>query len=89
MDKEKQEKKSSDMVPAREGPAWPARGGQTWIERDFDAMFNDFRRSVDEMMRPFATGTSGSSIPAMTSVGCGRKRSHGKLLHPKPAISCR
>jgi len=53
MDREKTDKKSSDIVPVKEGPAWPGRVGETWVERDLDAVFNDFRRSVDDMMRPF------------------------------------
>jgi hypothetical protein len=35
-------------------------------------------------MRPLARGTRGSSVPAMISVRCVRKRSHGRLLQPKP-----
>ena len=31
-------------------------------------------------MRPLMVGTIGSSVPAMTSVGCFNSRSHGKLL---------
>ena len=31
-------------------------------------------------IRPFATGTIGSSVPAITSVGCERKGSQGRLL---------
>jgi HSP20 family protein len=29
------------------------RRGQTWLERDFDTVFDDFRRSFDVMMRPY------------------------------------
>jgi len=29
------------------------RKGQSWLERDFDAIFDDFRRSFDVMMRPY------------------------------------
>ena len=38
-------------------------------------------------MWPLITGTSGSSLPIKTSVGCGNDQSHGRLVHPVIARS--
>ena len=38
-------------------------------------------------MRPLTSGTIGSSSPASTSVGCWRRRSHGRLVQPVMAYS--
>jgi hypothetical protein len=38
-------------------------------------------------IRPLTGGTSGSSLPIRTSVGCRSDHSHGRLVQPVTAIS--
>ena len=49
----KQEKEKTDVVPVKPGPSPLTRRGQTWLERDFDTIFDDFRRSFDLMLSPY------------------------------------
>ena len=49
----KQEKEKTDVVPVKPGPFLVSRRGQTWLERDFDTIFDDFRRSFDLMLSPY------------------------------------
>ncbi|WAC04863.1 MAG: Hsp20/alpha crystallin family protein [Methanoregula sp.] len=53
MTREKPEKKSTDVIPITPGSSQIPRRGQSWLERDFDSIFDDFRRSFDVMMRPY------------------------------------
>jgi len=53
MTREKPEKKSTDVIPITPGSSQMTRGRQSWLERDFDSIFDDFRRSLDVMMRPY------------------------------------
>jgi HSP20 family protein len=53
MDREKPERKSTDVIPITPGSSLTTRRGQSWLERDFDSIFEDFRRSFDSMMRPY------------------------------------
>jgi len=53
MDREKPERKSTDIIPITPGSSLTTRRGQSWLERDFDSIFDDFRRSFDSMMRPY------------------------------------
>jgi len=50
MDREKNVKKNTDVVPVSPVSAWRS---PSLIERDFDSIFDDFRRSFDFMMRPY------------------------------------
>jgi len=47
------QKKSADIVPAATGPSPISSRRQSWLERDFDTIFDDFRRSFDVMLSPY------------------------------------
>jgi HSP20 family protein len=53
MDREKPERKSTDVVPITPGSSLTTRRGQSWLEHDFDSIFDDFRKSFDVLMRPY------------------------------------
>jgi len=53
MDREKPERKTTDVVPVTPGSSLTTRRMPSLIERDFDSIFDDFRRSFDLMMRPY------------------------------------
>jgi HSP20 family protein len=53
MDREKDEKKKTDIVPITPGSSLMALRRPSLLERDFDSIFDDFRRSFDSMMRPY------------------------------------
>ena len=53
MDREKPERKSTELMPIAPGSSVMTRRGQSWLERDFDSIFDDFRRSFDHMMQPY------------------------------------
>ena len=53
MDREKDEKKKTDIVPITPGSSLMAWRRPSLLERDFDSIFDDFRRSFDSMMRPY------------------------------------
>lgn len=53
MAKEKPEREKTDVIPITPGSVPITRRGQSWLERDFDSIFDDFRRSMDMMMRPY------------------------------------
>jgi HSP20 family protein len=53
MDREKPASKSTDVIPITPGSSLITRRGQSLLERDFDSIFDDFRRSFDVMMRPY------------------------------------
>jgi len=53
MDREKPERKSTDVVPITPGSSLTTRRGQSLFERDIDSIFDDFRKSFDIMMRPY------------------------------------
>ena len=53
MDRDKPERKTTEIVPMTPGSSQLSRRGQSWLERDFDSMFDDFRRSFDVLMRPY------------------------------------
>jgi HSP20 family protein len=52
MDREKNVRKSTDMIPVTPASSLMTRRGQSLLEHDFDSVFDDFRRSFDIMMRP-------------------------------------
>ena len=52
MDREKPVRKT-DVIPITPGSSLMTRRGQSWLERDFDSIFDDFRRSFDVMMCPY------------------------------------
>lgn len=54
MDREKPEKISTDVIPITPVSSLSKRRGMSWIERDFDSLFDDFRKSFDIMMRPYS-----------------------------------
>ncbi len=53
MDREKPEKKSTDVVPIPPGSSLTTWRRPSLFERDIDTIFDDFRRSFDVMMRPY------------------------------------
>ena len=53
MDREKPERKTTDVIPITPGSSLTTRRMPSLIERDFDSIFDDFRRSFDLMMRPY------------------------------------
>jgi HSP20 family protein len=53
MDREKPERKSTELIPRAPGSSLMTRRGTGWLEQDFDSIFDDFRRSFDLMMRPY------------------------------------
>lgn len=53
MDREKPETKTTDVVPITPGYSLTTWRMPSLIERDFDSIFEDFRRSFDLMMRPY------------------------------------
>src|SRR5215510_5073172 len=75
--------RNSEMISA-DGPALVTRNRWPSSTVTSRASGMSFAR-----MRPLTTGTMGSSVPAMTSVGCDRSRNQGRLVQPKPATSCR
>ncbi len=53
MDREKDERKKTDIVPITPGSSLMIWRRPNLLERDFDSIFNDFRRSFDSMMLPY------------------------------------
>jgi len=53
MDREKPVRKNTDVIPITPGSSLMNRRGQSWLERDFDSIFDDFRKSFDVLMRPY------------------------------------
>ncbi|OPX63614.1 MULTISPECIES: Hsp20/alpha crystallin family protein [unclassified Methanoregula] len=53
MDREKPERKTTDVVPIAPGSSLRPWRMPSLLERDFDSIFDDFRRSFDYMMRPY------------------------------------
>jgi HSP20 family protein len=53
MDREKPERKTTDVMPITPGSSLTTRRMPSMLERDFDSIFDDFRRSFDFMMRPY------------------------------------
>ena len=47
------QKKSTDIVAAAPGMSPMSRRRESWLERDFDTIFDDFRRSFDVMLSPY------------------------------------
>jgi Molecular chaperone (small heat shock protein) len=54
MDREKPERISNEVIPITPVSSLSSRRGQSWIERDFDSLFDDFRKSFDTLMRPYS-----------------------------------
>lgn len=52
MDREKPDRKNADIMVSP-GSSLNTRRRSSWLERDFDSIFDDFRRSFDIMMRPY------------------------------------
>jgi HSP20 family protein len=53
MDREKPERKKTDVVPVTPGSSLRTWRMPSLLERDFDTIFDDFRRSFDFMMQPY------------------------------------
>jgi HSP20 family protein len=53
MDRERPEKKSTDVIPITPGSSLGTWRRPSLFERDIDSVFDDFRRSFDSMMRPY------------------------------------
>lgn len=56
MDREKPERKATDIIPLTPGSSLGAWRGPSLFDRDMDAFFDDFRKSFDVMMRPYFPG---------------------------------
>jgi len=68
MDREKPEKKSTDVVPITPGSSLTSWRRPSMFERDIDAIFDDFRRSFDIMMRPYYPFETPMQQPGMLPV---------------------
>lgn len=53
MDREKPDRKTTDVIPITPGSSMTTRRMPSLLEHDFDSIFDDFRRSFDLMMRPY------------------------------------
>jgi HSP20 family protein len=53
MDREKPERKTSDVIPITPGSSLSTWRRPSLFDRDIDAVFDDFRKSFDIMMRPY------------------------------------
>jgi HSP20 family protein len=53
MDREKPERKTTDVIPLTPGSSMTTWRKPSVFERDVDSIFDDFRRSFDIMMRPY------------------------------------
>ena len=53
MDREKPERKTTDVIPITPGSSLSTWRKQSLFDRDIDTIFDDFRKSFDVMMRPY------------------------------------
>jgi len=53
MAKEQPEREKKEVQPVTPGSSLMARTMPSLLERDFDSVFDEFRRSFDSMMRPY------------------------------------
>jgi HSP20 family protein len=53
MDREKPERKTTDIIPSTSGSSLTPWRRPSLFDRDIDAIFDDFRKSFDIMMRPY------------------------------------
>jgi HSP20 family protein len=53
MDREKPERKTTDVIPTTPGSSLSTWRRPGLFDRDIDAIFDDFRKSFDVMMRPY------------------------------------
>jgi HSP20 family protein len=53
MDREKPERKTTDVIPITPGSSLSTWRRQSLFDRDIDTIFDDFRKSFDVMMRPY------------------------------------
>ena len=53
MDREKPERKTTDVIPTAPGSSLSTWRKQSLFDRDIDTIFDDFRKSFDVMMRPY------------------------------------
>ena len=53
MDREKPERKTTDVIPVTPGSSLTTWRRPSLFDRDIDAIFDDFRKSFDVMMRPY------------------------------------
>ena len=53
MDREKPERKTTDVIPITPGSSLTTWRRPSLFDRDIDAIFDDFRKSFDVMMRPY------------------------------------
>ena len=53
MDREKPERKTTDVIPITPGSSLMTWRRPSLFDRDIDAIFDDFRKSFDVMMRPY------------------------------------
>jgi len=53
MDREKPERKTTDVTPTTPGSSLSTWRRPSLFDRDVDAIFDDFRRSFDVIMRPY------------------------------------
>ncbi|RPI40820.1 MAG: Hsp20/alpha crystallin family protein [Methanoregulaceae archaeon] len=53
MDREKSERKTTDVIPVTPGSSLSTWRRPSLFDRDIDTIFDDFRKSFDVMMRPY------------------------------------
>jgi HSP20 family protein len=53
MDREKPERKTTDVIPIAPGSSLSPWRRQSLFDHDIDTIFDDFRKSFDVMMRPY------------------------------------
>jgi HSP20 family protein len=53
MDRERPERKKTDVIPLTPGSSLSTWRRPSLFDRDIDAIFDDFRKSFDVMMRPY------------------------------------
>jgi HSP20 family protein len=53
MDREKPERKTTDVIPVTPGSSLTTWRRPSLFDRDVDTIFDDFRKSFDVMMRPY------------------------------------
>jgi len=46
-------KKEAEVTPVNRGTSLMNSSSASWLERDFDSIFDEFRRSFNEIMRPY------------------------------------
>lgn len=68
MDREKPERKTTDVIPITPGSSLSTWRRPSLFDRDVDAIFDDFRHTFDVMMRPYFPFETRMQEPGMLPV---------------------